>query len=264
MKYSKLLRNSAACGLAALAVAACSVDDAETTRVRELTAAERELFVPASGGTAEIQLYSNGRVRVEPLNDTGDWAAVDPVEFDGDRKVSVTFTENPSFRRMAKLRFVLDGGARVDTVCVKQYGVVPSLECPAPYKAIRGSVETFTQFEIDTNIPLGDFAVKTSYVGKTEGWISSVQPEQGMLVVDTKPNPGDDVCKAVVNLSYVDGWEETFSANLYITQADKDDEFGREVSFAEVRALATGEGTAVDEDILIEGIVISDFHSKNT
>ena len=75
--------------------------------------------------------------------------------------------------------------------------------------------------------------------------------------------PGDDVCKAVVNLSYVDGWEETFSANLYITQADKDDEFGREVSFADVRALATAEGTAVDEDILIEGIVVSDFHSKN-
>ena len=177
--------------------------------------------------------------------------------------VSVTFTENDSFRRMAKLRFVLDGGTRADTVCIKQYGVVPSLECPAPYKAIRGSVETFTQFEIDTNIPLGDFAVATAYVGPTRDWIRSVQPEQGMLVVDTKPNPGDDVCKAVVNLSYVDGWEETFSANLYITQADKDDEFGREVSFADVRALATAEGTAVDEDILIEGIVVSDFHSKN-
>lgn len=113
--------------------------------------------------------------------------------------VSVTFTENDSFRRMAKLRFVLDGGTRADTVCIKQYGVVPSLECPAPYKAIRGSVETFTQFEIDTNIPLGDFAVATAYVGPTRDWIRSVQPEQGMLVVDTKPNPGDDVCKAVVN-----------------------------------------------------------------
>ena len=104
--------------------------------------------------------------------------------------VSVTFTENDSFRRMAKLRFVLDGGTRADTVCIKQYGVVPSLECPAPYKAIRGSVETFTQFEIDTNIPLGDFAVATAYVGPTRDWIRSVQPEQGMLVVDTKPNPG--------------------------------------------------------------------------
>ena len=164
---------------------------------------------------------------------------------------------------MAKLRFVLDGGTRADTVCIKQYGVVPSLECPAPYKAIRGSVETFTQFEIDTNIPLGDFAVATAYVGPTRDWIRSVQPEQGMLVVDTKPNPGEDVCKAVVNLSYVDGWEETFSANLYITQADKDDEFGREVSFADVRALATAEGTAVDEDILIEGIVVSDYRSPN-
>ncbi|MFR8164353.1 MAG: hypothetical protein ACLVBA_16540 [Alistipes finegoldii] len=263
MKSCKILRYGAVCGLAALAAVGCSVDDAETIRVRELTAAEHELFVPASGGTAQIQLYSNGRVRVEALNDIGGWASVDRSEFDGDRMVSVTFTENDSFRRMAKLRFVLDGGTRADTVCIKQYGVVPSLECPAPYKAIRGSVETFTQFEIDTNIPLGDFAVATAYVGPTRDWIRSVQPEQGMLVVDTKPNPGDDVCKAVVNLSYVDGWEETFSANLYITQADKDDEFGREVSFADVRALATAEGTAVDEDILIEGIVVSDFHSKN-
>ena len=263
MKSCKILRYGAVCGLAALAAVGCSVDDAETIRVRELTAAEHELFVPASGGTAQIQLYSNGRVRVEALNDIGGWASVDRSEFDGDRMVSVTFTENDSFRRMAKLRFVLDGGTRADTVCIKQYGVVPSLECPAPYKAIRGSVETFTQFEIDTNIPLGDFAVATAYVGPTRDWIRSVQPEQGMLVVDTKPNPGDDVCKAVVNLSYVDGWEETFSANLYITQADKDDEFGREVSFADVRALATAEGTAVDEDILIEGIVVSDYRSPN-
>lgn len=263
MKSCKILRYGAVCGLAALAAVGCSVDDAETIRVRELTAAEHELFVPASGGTAQIQLYSNGRVRVEALNDIGGWASVDRSEFDGDGWFPVTFTENDSFRRMAKLRFVLDGGTRADTVCIKQYGVVPSLECPAPYKAIRGSVETFTQFEIDTNIPLGDFAVATAYVGPTRDWIRSVQPEQGMLVVDTKPNPGDDVCKAVVNLSYVDGWEETFSANLYITQADKDDEFGREVSFADVRALATAEGTAVDEDILIEGIVVSDFHSKN-
>ena len=187
MKSCKILRYGAVCGLAALAAVGCSVDDAETIRVRELTAAEA-------------------------LNDIGGWASVDRSEFDGDRMVSVTFTENDSFRRMAKLRFVLDGGTRADTVCIKQYGVVPSLECPAPYKAIRGSVETFTQFEIDTNIPLGDFAVATAYVGPTRDWIRSVQPEQGMLVVDTKPNPGDDVCKAVVNLSYIDGWEETTSS----------------------------------------------------
>ena len=183
MKSCKILRYGAVCGLAALAAVGCSVDDAETIRVRELTAAEHELFVPASGGTAQIQLYSNGRVRVEALNDIGGWASVDRSEFDGDRMVSVTFTENDSFRRMAKLRFVLDGGTRADTVCIKQYGVVPSLECPAPYKAIRGSVETFTQFEIDTNIPLGDFAVATAYVGPTRDWIRSVQPEQGMPVV---------------------------------------------------------------------------------
>lgn len=130
MKSCKILRYGAVCGLAALAAVGCSVDDAETIRVRELTAAEHELFVPASGGTAEIQLYSNGRVRVEALNDIGGWASVDRTEFDGDRMVSVTFTENGSFRRMAKLRFVLDGGTRADTVCIKQYGVVPSLECP--------------------------------------------------------------------------------------------------------------------------------------
>ena len=108
MKSCKILRYGAVCGLAALAAVGCSVDDAETIRVRELTAAEHELFVPASGGTAQIQLYSNGRVRVEALSDIGGWASVDRSEFDGDRMVSVTFTENDSFRRMAKLRFVLD------------------------------------------------------------------------------------------------------------------------------------------------------------
>lgn len=51
-------------------------------------------------------------------------------------------------------------------------GVVPSV-VRLPTKAIRGSVGIiFTQFET-TPTSLGDLAVKTSYVGKTEGWISS-------------------------------------------------------------------------------------------
>ena len=143
MKSCKILRYGAVCGLAALAAVGCSVDDAETIRVRELTAAEHELFVPASGGTAQIQLYSNGRVRVEALNDIGGWASVDRSEFDGDRMVSVTFTENDSFRRMAKLRFVLDEtalralqkrgtlGADVVQAAVQRYGL--DADCAPPW-----------------------------------------------------------------------------------------------------------------------------------
>lgn len=196
MKSCKILRYGAVCGLAAWRPSAARSMTPKPSACANSRPPSTNFSFRRRAEPAQIQLYSNGRVRVEALNDIGGWASVDRSEFDGDRMVSVTFTENDSFRRMAKLRFVLDGGTRADTVCIKQYGVVPSLECPAPYKAIRGSVETFTQFEIDTNIPLGDFAVATAYVGPTRDWIRSVQPEQGMLVVDTKPNPGDDVCKA--------------------------------------------------------------------
>ena len=49
MKSCKILRYGAVCGLAALAAVGCSVDDAETIRVRDLTAGVHELLVPASG-----------------------------------------------------------------------------------------------------------------------------------------------------------------------------------------------------------------------
>lgn len=247
----------------AVLIVGCSTDDAETARVHELVAAEKEYFINAEGGEALIPLYSNGKVTVEQLGGEVDWAEISHNSFQGDDKITVTFAENPSFPRMVRLRFVLDGGVRADTVCVKQYGVVPVLACPAPYKSIRGSVETLTQFEIDTNIPLEQLAVKTSYVGAADGWVRSVQPEQGVLVVDAKPNPGEEVCKAVVGLNYVDGWGTSLSMNLYITQADKNDEFGREITFAEARAMATEQGAVIGEDLIIEGVVVSDSQSKN-
>ncbi len=248
---------------AVLFATGCTTDDAETVGIHELTATEHEHIVDAAGGQTKIQLYANGHVRVEPIGDPVDWATLDQTSFEGDQQLVVDIQENPAFRRMVKFRFVLDGGVKADTICIKQHGVEPTLECLAPYKSILGSVETYTQFAVDTNLPLDELTQTTTYLSQAKGWIKSVQSEQGMLVVDAKPNSGDEVCKAIVGLSYVDGWGESLSINLYITQADKNDEFGRQITFAEARAMATTNGTEIDEDLIIEGIVVSDCHSKN-
>lgn len=247
----------------ALLAVNCSQDDAETTSVHELTATEHEYYVAASGGTTEIQFYSNGHVRIEPLHDIGDWATISSLEFNGDQKIVLNFSENTSFRRMVKLRCVLDGGVRVDTISVKQYGIVPSLECQAPYQAIPGNKESITQFAVDTNIPLEDFEIQTTYAGTRTDWVRDLQYEPGLLIATSDSNPSDEISRATITLRYIDGWDELFSAELYITQADKDDEFGQEITFDEARSLASAEGTVIHEDLLIEGIVVSDFHSEN-
>lgn len=199
MKSCKILRYGAVCGLAALAAVGCSVDDAETIRVRELTAAEHELFVPAS---AEPPRYSF-------IPTAGSGSRRSTTSEAGLRSTGRNSTATGWFR--SPLRRTIRSAAWPNCASCSTAAHGPTRSASSstawfrrsnvrlPTRRSAAASRPSPRFEIDTNIPLGDFAVATAYVGPTRDWIRSVQPEQGMLVVDTKPNPGDDVCKAVVN-----------------------------------------------------------------
>lgn len=122
------------------AAMSCNVfDDAEYADIRELAPSQEEILIPKEGGKADIKVYSNGKVTVNVLGDeSGEWSEVTPLEFEGDGEINVSFNENPSFRRMVKLALELDGGAKKDTIYVRQSGVMPYLECAAPYKNVSG------------------------------------------------------------------------------------------------------------------------------
>lgn len=250
--------------LAALPLlAGCAAfDDAEYTVLQELAYDSRDTFVPVEGGEAKIPVYSNGAVKVKVLTDIDGWASVDKTEFNGDDTLKVVFEPNGDFRRMVSLELSLDDGAKIDTVYAKQYGTDPYLDCNAPFASVDGSDASYAIFYFNTNIDLAEISSSIQYLSGSEGWIRSVVPDGNEAVlVETLPNPGDHMSKALVKCSWTDKWNQEFKASLFITASGRNGEFGTEISWDEARALA-GSGV-ISEDKYVKGVIISDWHSKN-
>ena len=265
MRYSTLINRMRTalllCG-AAVASTACSIDDAEYPEVIELVSPENVYTVDEEGGTLEIPVYANSGYSIKFKNPAENgWAKLDKTHMTGDGTITLEYAPNDGFRRMAVIGLRLDSGAKSDTVYVKQKGIVPVVECEAPFRAIEGSSRQPAEFGIDTNIPFEDFDI--SYSNDGEQWLSQPVYEDGVLKITPKYNDAANPRSSIITMRYVDGWEEEFLLRIFITQADKDDNFGRTVSFADARAMATEAGTAVKDDINLEGWIVSDYRSKN-
>ena len=248
--------------LALVALTACSLfDDAEYADIKELVTRKDEWLVSKDGGEATVRIYANGKVDVTVMNSVGDWAWCDRTFLDGDGDIVVTFDPNDGFRRMVKLQLSLNGGEKLDTVYVRQEGIEPYLECDAPYAIVDGSEEGWTTFSLSTNIPLEEMTSVVDYLSGASDWIARVGADLGELVVQTRPNPGDHISRARVRMDYVDGWEQGYRLDVFITSSDRNGGFGTQISFSDARNYAGQE--KVSDEVYIRGVVVSDWHSKN-
>lgn len=247
----------------AVALPSCeALDDAEYPEVLELIAPTSEYLVDEQEGVVEIPIYAKGGYSVKFLNDIeGNWATLNASHMTNDGNLLVNYKQNDGFRRMAAIRLCLDSGKRADTVWVKQAGVVPMIDCGAPFKAIEGSSQTPIELEVETNIPLDEFTI--DYTNDGAQWINDISLEDGLLTMTPAINNTDSPRTTIVSFTYIDGWDEKFELRVFINQADKNDNFGNAVSFEQLREMATEEGREVTEDINISGWIISDFRSKN-
>ncbi|MBQ7517052.1 MAG: BACON domain-containing protein [Bacteroidales bacterium] len=241
---------------------ACKIfDDAQYAKIVELIAPEQEEPVSVDGGEVNVHVYSSGKVSVTVMNDIGDWAEVGVRSFEGDGDIPILFEANSGFRRMVKLLLTLNGGEKEYVVIVRQDGVEPYLECDSPYAVVDGSDEDIAGFDLSTNIPVEELLTEVEYQSGSSGWIREISPDVGRMSVETAPNPGDHVSRARIRFSYVDGWEQYFKVDIFITSSDRDGEFGTRIDFEQMLGYA-GQGTVTDE-VYVEGVVISDWHSKN-
>lgn len=249
--------------LALAAAVGCSIDDAEYSDVVELVTRQEEsdILVPVEGGEVGLVVYSNGQVEVSVLNDIGDWAEVRNLSFYGDDTVKVKFAPNDGFRRMVKLQMTLDGGKRSETMRIRQSGEVPFIECASPCAGIDGTSGGTASFEIETNIPAKSISYRKDYVSGPQDWLSDVSVTDGGITVSAQVNRTENLARAVVEASYIDGWEEEFKVSLFVVLSNRDGKFGTPLDFAGAREYA-GKGR-IDADVYIEGTVISDFHSMN-
>ena len=248
---------------ATIALPSCELlDDAEYPEVLELIAPTSEYLVDESEGSVEIPIYAQGGYSVKFLNKIeGNWATLNASHMNGDNKLIVNYKQNDGFRRMAAIRLCLDSEKRADTVWVRQTGIVPMLDCAAPFKAVLGSTDEPIELAVDTNIDFADFDV--TYTNNGDKWIKDINIEDGILTMTPQINTTDAARTSIVAFTFIDGWGEKFELRVFVNQANKDDEFGQAVTFEQVREMATEEGTLITEDINITGWIISDFRSKN-
>lgn len=246
----------------ALAIASCAAfDDAEYASINELAVKDASMIVGKEGGDVEIQIFSNGKVDIQAMNDFSGWCKVENTSFSGDGTVRLSFTENSGFRRMAKLLLRLDGGVKCDTLRVRQDGETAYLNCSAPYKNVSGAGDSYAEYVLSTNIPMESLSTGISYVKGAQGWITGVGPDMGDMVVSTKKSDSDNSSVACVRIGYTDGWDTPLALDLFVTRSNRDGKFGEAISFDRLREYA-GKGT-IEDDVFVEAVVVSDFRSKN-
>ena len=251
------------------AVTSCSpFNDAHMMEIEELAWNPESVdVVGVDGGEITIPVYSNGTVHLNFVKDV-DWAQISTFVIDQDSKVIVAVQKNTGRRRMVKIAMELEGTDLKDTIEIRQEGIKAYLEASAPYKAVSGPEDENIKFQLKTNLPQNELESSLVYLMGAGGWLESLgvedyTPSTSFFSMTSKANPTSDVRKAKVVLSHLDGWDQLHSCEFYITQARSNGDFGTKVDFASVRQMGTTKGVSISEDLLIDGIVISDYRSRN-
>ena len=252
----------------------CSLDDADYVLIEELgyaILAEDGSFiiddgtytVPADGGSISFRLLANAPITVSPRGGMPQWAEADRLSFGGDGNMTVTMQQNTGFRRGVIFDISLKDSDKKLTLIARQEGLVPILECSAPYMTVKGSESSDIEFTVNTNIPREEISIVPFYMTGSSKWMSGVDFDGELLVLSASANPENVARKAGVRLEYTDGWNISHNMNLYLTQSSASDMFGTPLSFEELRAKVTESEIEIKDEFTLTGIVISDCHSAN-
>ncbi|MBE6230895.1 MAG: hypothetical protein E7117_00850 [Bacteroidales bacterium] len=241
--------------------ASCNLDDAQYVTIDELAVSEIAENVAVEGGSVTFRIYSNSDVTLAPRGGLQEWAQVSTMAFSGDSDVTVTFQPNEEGLRRGVVLDVVSSTGKTMEVVVKQDGKEPYLKCMTPFRSVSGKDNTEMEFSLETNVDHSLLNVAIAYLSGSDGWISVSKLEGGRLKASISANATDKVNKAKVTVSFTDGWNEYHSADFYVTQSDRNGNFGKPVSFADARSLASA--AAITENYVIEGVVVSDSDSRN-
>jgi len=263
------MKKSFILGALLLAAVSCHLDDAMYVKVQELdyafvtesgtyTKEDAAGIVPAEGGSLSIRILSSGEVTIS----TGEmpaWASLDGEKrFSGDRTLVFNFGPNDGFRRAVIFTAHMDGVEPIQIIA-RQAGTVAYMHCDSPYRSAKGSVESSVSFSVDTNIPMEEISTSPS-----ADWLGKPAAATTDVTVNIARNTLDISRKGTITLSYTDGWNNTLTETLHITQASASDVFGTRLDFPALRSMATAEGKKIEGDYSLTGIVVSDWRSANT
>lgn len=245
---------------AALLFWAC--DDMRLQKPEELGSDADEYFIDAAGGSADISVYANMPGRVYAM-ESPSWLTLTPDSFEADATIRVDVKPNEGARRMATV--VLETGARLDTVLVKQNGAYDEFLEITESSIVAYNAQGDSHARISTNVDPSAVSFRTVYLDSdAPDWITSVKMSGSEIVLSTVDNPDPKkVRRAVIEVAYTDGWNETVGGSLRITQANSSNKAGNVITFEELRALATSSRVVIDDDYTLEGYVVSDRNCGN-
>ena len=244
--------------------ASCDKDRHDVVPPDELGAPEHKYYVEAEGEDITIPFLTNKAGSVSLVNQADEnWVQLGRDRFEGmDGSIPVTVRANTGFPRRADLLFKTEN--RKDTISVFQKGAVEEIfDIAAGSMVVFNGTQEATTVATDINIPLNSIKTEIRYASG-DGWIKDCELTQSSFSFKTEDNPDKDYSRrALIVLSYKDGWRDTQERILSVIQARSDNQLGTTFTFEQLRAIASVAGYTLPEDSLIEGYIVSTTEGGN-
>ena len=244
--------------------ASCDKDRHDVVAPDELGAPEHEYYVEAGGEDITIPFLTNKAGSVSLVNQADkDWVQLGQDSFEGvDGSIPVTVSANTGFPRRADLLFKTEN--RKDTISLFQKGAVKEIfDISAGSMVVFNGTGEATTVATEINIPLNSIKTEIRYAAG-DGWIKDCELTQSSFSFKTEDNPDKDYSRrALIVLSYKDGWRDTQERVLSVIQARSDNQLGTTFTFEALRTIASVAGYTLPEDSLIEGYIVSTTEGGN-
>ena len=229
----------------------------------ELGMEEHDFYVDKEGGDVDIPFITNKQGAISFVNEADEsWMQLGFNTFDSDSTLRVHVQPNTGFRRRADLLFSTD--TRKDTVCVFQRGgVEEKFKFADSFVLVYNGDGGSNTVAGDINVPLDRIKTEVRFSGGEE-WIKDCQLSSTALTFKTTDNPDRNYMRrALIVISYEDGWKDTQTAEITVLQARSDNVIGTFFTPEELHSLATVSGFPLPDDALLEGYIVSTTEGGN-
>ena len=229
----------------------------------ELGMAEHDFYVDKEGGDVDIPFITNKQGVISFVNEADEsWMQLGFNTFDSDSTLRVHVQPNTGFQRRADLLFSTD--TRKDTVCVFQRGgIEEKFKFSDSFVLVYNGDGGSNTVAGDINVPLDRIKTEVRFSGDEE-WIKDCQLTSTALTFKTTDNPDRNYMRrALIVISYEDGWKDIQTAEITVLQARSDNVIGTFFTPEELHSLATVSGFPLPDDALLEGYIVSTTEGGN-
>ena len=229
----------------------------------ELGMAEHDFYIEKEGGDVDIPFLSNKQGVISLVNEADEsWMQLGFTTFESDSTLRVHVQPNTGFQRRSDLLFSTD--TRSDTVSVFQHGAVEEkFKFADNFVLVYNGKGGSNTVASEINVPLDRIKTEIRFSGDEE-WIKDCQLTGSALTFKTTDNTDRNYMRrALIVLSYEDGWKDVQTAEITVIQARSDNNIGTFFTPQELHSLATVSGFTLPEDALLEGYIVSTTEGGN-